>query len=58
MNPNWKNDQLKKLQASLQVQKQNEMNALQSKIQKELKLIGYNDTIAKVGTANIKNYSN
>ena len=54
LNPNWKNDRLKKLQASLQVQKQNEMNALQAKIQKELELIGYDGTIPKGETVNIK----
>mmetsp|Transcript_6718 Transcript_6718/g.7794 ORF Transcript_6718/g.7794 Transcript_6718/m.7794 type:complete len:142 (+) Transcript_6718:13-438(+) len=54
LNPNWKNDRLKKLQAGLQVQKQNEMNALQARIQKELELIGYDRTRAKEETANIK----
>ena len=54
LNSNWRNDRLKKLHASLQVQKQNEMNALQAKIQKELELIGYDGTIAKGETANIK----
>mmetsp|Transcript_37019 Transcript_37019/g.40162 ORF Transcript_37019/g.40162 Transcript_37019/m.40162 type:complete len:391 (-) Transcript_37019:32-1204(-) len=54
LNPNWKNDRLKKLQAGLQVQKQNEMNALQARIQKELELIGYDRTRAKEEAANIK----